>query len=301
MDQQRSAEQRQLREIERRIELGYREHLESKKTDHLYFFDAGQLARIEPFLDKSVLSPEWIQFLANSKEDVERIAKEKLAKQKADLAAARQRAAKEKGLRTAAEKAQVVAEANAKRATLRTRLAAIVSVLAFLAAGVAFQQYQTLQVANTKSVELILREADRNILQLDYEGAFEKTKAAYELKANLLESKKRLQEIAFVYTVSEQWNKADSTLQVLDIFIEKEKRTGFLPKIKQINPSHFAFLEKRYYPEMVLVKGGVCELTEDFQAQLDNFYLAKTETTNWQYFLFAKAEQREMESPIWQL
>ena len=82
VDQQRSAEQRQLREVERRIELGYREHQESKQSKQLYFFDAGQLARIEPFLEKATLFPEWELFLADSKKEQHRLAEEKEAEQK---------------------------------------------------------------------------------------------------------------------------------------------------------------------------------------------------------------------------
>lgn len=64
---QRSSEQRQLREIERRIELGYQEHLESKNIGKLYFFNKGQLQRIEPFLTKLALEPEWKKFINDSR------------------------------------------------------------------------------------------------------------------------------------------------------------------------------------------------------------------------------------------
>jgi hypothetical protein len=68
VDQQRSAEQRQRLEIRRRIETGYREHRDSGGT---YYFDEGQLARIEPFLDKISLEPEWTDFLSASRADFE--------------------------------------------------------------------------------------------------------------------------------------------------------------------------------------------------------------------------------------
>ncbi|MFM9949198.1 MAG: SUMF1/EgtB/PvdO family nonheme iron enzyme [Saprospiraceae bacterium] len=70
IDQQRSAEQRQLRDIRQRIETGCREHADS---GGVYFFDKGQLARIEPFLPKLVLEPEQADFLENSRAEAERL------------------------------------------------------------------------------------------------------------------------------------------------------------------------------------------------------------------------------------
>jgi hypothetical protein len=69
IDQQRTAEQRQLAEVRRRLETGYREHVDS---DGAYFFDRGQLARIEPFLPRLRLEPTWAAFLDQSRADVER-------------------------------------------------------------------------------------------------------------------------------------------------------------------------------------------------------------------------------------
>lgn len=68
-DQQRTAEQRQLLEISRRIEAGYREHRDSGGE---YFFAGSQLARIEPFLDKIALEPAWAEFLEKSRAEARR-------------------------------------------------------------------------------------------------------------------------------------------------------------------------------------------------------------------------------------
>ncbi|MCO6492546.1 MAG: hypothetical protein J5I98_29280 [Phaeodactylibacter sp.] len=68
-DQQRTAEQRQLVEISRRIEAGYREHRDSGGE---YFFAGSQLARIEPYLDKIALEPAWAEFLEKSRVEARR-------------------------------------------------------------------------------------------------------------------------------------------------------------------------------------------------------------------------------------
>ncbi len=86
VDQQRSAEQRQLLEISRRIEAGYQEHLDSGGA---YFFTGSQLARIEPYLDKIAIEPAWAAFLEKSREEARRLeearvreAQEKLKRQR---------------------------------------------------------------------------------------------------------------------------------------------------------------------------------------------------------------------------
>ena len=331
VDQQRSAEQRQLREIERRIELGYREHQESKQSQQLYYFNAGQLARMEPFLEKATLQEEWIQFLEDCQEELKRLERKEQAQQQAVLEQAQQQAEQERKLREAAEKARneaeiqetaalkakgesekqrFIAQQKEKQARQRTRWAVFAFLIALVIAGYALWQFQRLKAANENSVELLLTEVDRNIRQLDYDAALEKTIAALNLDAKVSESKKRLQEIAFVYTESEQWKQAATCLQVVGIIVRDSNRIVYLEKIEAIHPTHFRFLQSRYYPEMVLVEGGEFEMgniegDEDergvHQVQLDNFYLSKTETTNWQYYLFAKGKQREMRPPSWQI
>ena len=74
IDQQRSVEQRQLRDVRQRIETGYKEYVDSNKT---YFFDKGQLDRLEPFLPKLDLEPKQVEFLETSRGEAERLENEK--------------------------------------------------------------------------------------------------------------------------------------------------------------------------------------------------------------------------------
>jgi hypothetical protein len=85
IDAQRSAELRQLRELRRRIEAAYGEHKDSGGTHYL---DAGQLARIEPFLDKIQLEPGWLGFLNESRREIERKAREDQERVERELAQA---------------------------------------------------------------------------------------------------------------------------------------------------------------------------------------------------------------------
>lgn len=159
-----------------------------------------------------------------------------------------------------------------------------------------------------KMVKMFLESVDTYIWKLDYVKALEEVKTALDTNVSLDLCKKRIQEIAFVFTESEQPEKANSSLQAINIFIKNVTRATLLEHIEQINPTHFIFLQKRYYPEMVSIEGGVFEMgsqegDEDekpvHEVQLDNFSLATTATTNWQYYLFAIATNRWKYKPSW--
>ncbi|AEE49586.1 AAA family ATPase [Haliscomenobacter hydrossis] len=82
IDQQRSAKQRQLRDIRRRIAIAYDEHLEktlqfNASNQEPYFLNQGQISRIDPFLDDlKNLKREWLNFIEASRKYNEQIALE---------------------------------------------------------------------------------------------------------------------------------------------------------------------------------------------------------------------------------
>lgn len=76
--------------------------------------------------------------------------------------------------------------------------------------------------------------------------------------------------------------------------------------LRKIDPQLYLEMQAKYYPEMVLVPGGtfVMGCTEgrgleckDYEkahkVSLDSFWMARTETTVWQYFLYLQARGRE--------
>jgi|GEM_PF-1221479 len=139
IDQQRSLELRQLRDIRQRIETGLREHQESIKSGNLYFFDKGQLARIEPFLDKLGLEAEQEAFLEASGVEAERrenAEKEQVARE----------------LRLAEEKLAVEAQAR-KRQRFFTGLVAVVAVVAALLGLFAWYSYRQANEQTEKAKE----------------------------------------------------------------------------------------------------------------------------------------------------
>ena len=169
IDQQRSAEQRQLRDIRQRIETGYREHVESLKSDKAYYFDKGQLARIEPFLPKLALEPVQADFLDQSRVEAGRVEN--------------------------AEKERVARELNRQR--FFTRLVAGVAVLAIGASVFAFfKQKQATEASSLAETRRL--ESEGNLrLATQNEQTANKAKAEAEqnlhlAKANELQAKQNL-------------------------------------------------------------------------------------------------------------
>ncbi len=168
---------------------------------------------------------------------------------------------------------------------------------------------RNLQRTAPQTVTLLLREADQNILQLNYAAAREKCQAAIALNAQRPEVVKRIQEVAFFYTETDQATKADSTLKLLQTKVVSNERKALLEAIKNLNTAHYTALEKRYYPEMVKVEGGTFAMGSNESGDekpphavtVSSFQMAKTETTVWQYNLFAVATQKELEAPGWGL
>lgn len=132
--QQRSDEKRQILEIRRRIETGYKEHLDSNRA---YFFDLGQLARIEPYLERmrSTLDPEWLAFLENSRRDAELKENAEKARVERELRLAEEKLAAEQRIREQEQRAR-------KRQRWLTGVIALVAVGAMVASVFAVGQKQ---------------------------------------------------------------------------------------------------------------------------------------------------------------
>ncbi len=140
--QQRSDEKRQMLEIRRRIETGYKEHQDSGGA---YHFDRGQLARIEPFLEKmkNTLEPEWLDFLEKSRLDAERKENAEKARVERELRLAEEKLAAEQHLREQDKRAR-------NRQRRLTGMIALVAIGAIAASVYAIGQKQ---VADRQTIE----------------------------------------------------------------------------------------------------------------------------------------------------
>ena len=180
-----------------------------------------------------------------------------------------------------------------------------------------------LRATLTDVVRLNMREADELIRLLRYDEALEKCLAAAKTKAGADLILPRVCEIAFVHTETNQCTRAARALDSFRIAYPDTTRTGLLSALRRLNPAHYDSLQRRYYPDMVLVPGdafrmgcdsvrdcvedndeGKCECPPDetlHEVTLDSFRMARTETTVWQYYLYARSTGADMEKPSWGL
>lgn len=211
--------------------------------------------------------------------------------------------------RRVAEQRTLEAEAEARSARRRSRRATLIAITGFLLAAVAvgasvfaIRALRNLQQRSNQTVTLLMSEADHEVLLLEYAAALENCVSAFSLGARQEEVTKRMQEIAFFYTETEQFGKADSVLQLLtDQPVEKD-RQALLGVIKKLDPAHYDTLQARYYPVMIPIEGGSFKMGEDsifHEVKLRSFKMAESETTVWQYNLFAVSTRREFQQPSW--
>jgi len=180
-----------------------------------------------------------------------------------------------------------------------------------------------LEKANASTTVLLLGNADQDILNLRYEDALQKIKAASSLGAMKQEVAKSYLEIAFWHGEAGNIRRATALLDSIGNFMKNTAIPVLLLKIpantaaarnrlweamKAIDADHFKFLlERKYYPEMVSVEGGKfkmgcdknidtnCENNEPLQeTEVNSFRIARTETTVWQFALYCAAERLEI-------
>ncbi|MEL6943736.1 MAG: SUMF1/EgtB/PvdO family nonheme iron enzyme, partial [Bacteroidota bacterium] len=181
-----------------------------------------------------------------------------------------------------------------------------------------------LEQKNSAVVELILKNAELDVLNLRYEAALEKIQSAASIGANKKAVATALLEITFYHNEIGDSQRAlglvDSTASLLEqsvsIILKSDTiqaRQQLRDAMQKLFPSHFDYLfEEKYYPVMVEVKGGTfgmgCDTTLNqscnddetwHQQTVSDFKMAKYETTWWQYFLFCKATGHEYRSPGW--
>lgn len=168
---------------------------------------------------------------------------------------------------------------------------------------------RALREANQKLANIWLSTIEESIRSMQYDQALATCSVILELDAaekenNIKSINKSLLEIAFFYTETEQLTKAADTLEKISPDLAKETklaRRDLLEEIKKLDANVFEELQQRYYPEMVRVEGGKFNMRQLGTVLLDDFKIAKTPTTVWQYFLYLYATGRENlhERPGW--
>ncbi len=215
-----------------------------------------------------------------------------------------------------AELAQAKAQADIerKRRQRATTLAIVSGVLfcvSTLAGIYAWQQRKKVQDANIRVVDSYFFDINNYILKLEYDNALQLCQKALNL--NVESQKDSLQnlilEIAYFYTETDTAEAAIKTLNIV-------KQTGLSTNSPNVilnlqseirnlcTPHHFTYLEERYYPKMIDVEGGTFDMQDEnkikYKVRVNDFKIAQTETTFFQYNLFAKATRHRIDNPTWQ-
>ncbi|MBL7817564.1 MAG: SUMF1/EgtB/PvdO family nonheme iron enzyme [Saprospiraceae bacterium] len=200
------------------------------------------------------------------------------------------------------EKEKQLAEAKAQAAKDRRskQIAYGLSIAALFGLAIAVWQFLAAREANRNVVYMLVREADKSILSLDYDAALEKCQTALGLGVANDSINQRLQEIAYFYTETDTFKAALNTLNLMNIYADTN-RTALRAAIQKMSPSYFDSLEHRYYPQMISVEGGKFKMDSTYQVEVSSFKIAKTETTVWQYFVYLKSKrQKPYNTPAWQ-
>lgn len=218
------------------------------------------------------------------------------------------------------EKQRIKAEENAQLALKATKTAEMERDKSNAAEIKTRTALAELEKKNIEVIKLIIANAKHDVLNLRYESALEEIKAAASLGTLKEEVAKVYLEIAFWYSESGDTKRAVKILKSIEQFMEIETistklsdfpddfasaREQLRNTMKILDRTYFNFLfEKKYYPEMVDVEGGIfdmgcdsridpnCESKETLHKQeISSFQLAKYETTVWQFALFCAATQ----------
>lgn len=176
-----------------------------------------------------------------------------------------------------------------------------------------------LEDASAQIAALLVDDSKKMIYEIRYDMALEKLRAALPLKSKKNDVLKGLLELAFFYNEAGQYQQARGIVENVLLFCavtrdkalpNKPTRFALNEIIKSMDPIWYDSLKLKYYPQMIDVKGGAfcfgsiasvekCDTNLFYLATVDNFRIARTETTVWQYFLYATATGRKMEKPSW--
>ncbi|MEM9920610.1 MAG: SUMF1/EgtB/PvdO family nonheme iron enzyme [Bacteroidota bacterium] len=181
------------------------------------------------------------------------------------------------------------------------------------------EQKRQLQQNTQQAVNLFVEAAIEEIKQLQYEGALKKLMAAGSLIDENKQLATYLMEVAYFYNESGQ---SEGTLAICQKIVELQGKThkykSDLESVQQegitrnfirqllfkLDEQQFEKLEQRYYPQMVVVKGGAFEMGHTkgetmsrpvHNVQLSTFRISNSPITFWQFGLYCKSVGRDIQ------
>ena len=144
------------------------------------------------------------------------------------------------------------------------------------------------------------------IYRLEYAGALEKIYSLLPLEVSKEVLSSALMEPAFWYgetgDLSHGWGILDTAYQLVGRRLSlrgSKDLEGFRTALRDLDGDRYDFLESRYFPDLVAIKGGDFTMGGEngendekppHRVSVSNFEMSKHEVTWWQYGLYATAE-----------
>ncbi|MEY4133691.1 MAG: hypothetical protein RL386_41, partial [Bacteroidota bacterium] len=275
------------------------------KAEARELFSEKQLGFIEPLLPKLALldeEKEWIEKsrarVESEKAEAERLQAEALEKAQAE-------AERERHLRDEAETARKESESAKRSATWFAWGAGALAVLGIALAAIAYGQSKKAQRSLELVVRLSLKETDELIKRLEYAGAVEKMYSLIPLGVSKDSLASALMEPVLWYgetgDLRRAWGILDTAyaLSGRRLLVKGPKDlAGLRTALRDLDGQRDAFLQARYFTEMVAVKGGEFTMgSEQYNEKpahrvvVSDFQMGATEVTWWQYGLYATVER----------
>ncbi len=169
---------------------------------------------------------------------------------------------------------------------------------------IAEQAKADLETYAKEAMPVLIADIKNLILALQYDRALARCKTAWNLDKEQPQLPLFFQELAYFFTESGAFDKAENALAHISRKPARlssqpaQRRKELLAVIERIDTKYLKdTLERRYYPEMIAVKGGSFCMSRDHRIKgdcdtsetkviLDDFKLGKTEVTVWQYNLY---------------
>jgi formylglycine-generating enzyme required for sulfatase activity len=288
IDRERSDQQRRVNQLQSRIVLAEKDF--EKTNDYLGPGVLGQVDELWDELEPRLEEKQRVFIRESKKKQVEELETERRKRRRSNLLAA--------------------------VAGIAAAVAIGLFIWALVQQNRAIRNEEKAKSASLALFKNIIGNVNDDILNLEYARAREKLIAMVDDPADPFVLGDALMEIAYV---DNQTGKLERALDLTDTIGRLYGLSFQRPTIstrpaldtlfKQWNPDRFTKLEARYYPTMISVRGGVftmgCDLAslqrvfpertcrEDelpqYAVELSSFAMAETETTVWQFDIFAKA------------
>ncbi len=211
------------------------------------------------------------------------------------------------------QREKAATEEQRRKAEENYRLAQEKTKEAEASANQARKALEDTQKALEEVVRLSLQEAEALIYRLNYAGAVEKIYSLVPLGVSKDRLATALLEPAFWYAetgdLPHAWGILDTAHQLAGrrLTVPRTKSLENLRSaLRTLDVERTSFLESRYYPKMVAIKGGAFNMGSANggddgkpvrEVEVSDFGMSETEVTWWQYGLYATAREGEVDMP----